>query len=184
MKPEVNTSAAEPRVGEQAPLARRDGVLVEETDDETLVYDLRSHQAHCLNRSAALVWRSSDGSTHVPEMARRLAHLGLPRDEAVIWMALSRLERAGLMEGPVRMPGTRRSFSRKEVLRVLGMTAGFGMILPAVTSISAPLAAQAASCTPLAQCASLTPPACSGLPICESRTNCCKAQGKCRVRAC
>jgi hypothetical protein len=66
------------------------------------------------------------------------------------------------------------------------MTAGFGMILPAVTSIAAPLAAQAASCTPLAQCASLSQPACNGLPICESRSNCCHPQGakKCRVRAC
>jgi hypothetical protein len=39
------------------PRARRDELVVEELDDETLVYDLERHKARCLNHTAALVWR-------------------------------------------------------------------------------------------------------------------------------
>ena len=38
------------------PRARQDELVVEELQDETLVYDLERHKARCLNRTAALVW--------------------------------------------------------------------------------------------------------------------------------
>ena len=38
------------------PRARQDELVVEELQDETLVYDLKRHKARCLNRTAALVW--------------------------------------------------------------------------------------------------------------------------------
>ena len=37
------------------PRARQDELIVEELQDETLVYDLQRHKARCLNRTAALV---------------------------------------------------------------------------------------------------------------------------------
>jgi len=54
------------------PLARQDRLVVQELSEEVLVYDLDRHRAHCLNRTAALIWRHCDGSTSVAEMARRL----------------------------------------------------------------------------------------------------------------
>ena len=42
-------------IRDQTPKARTDGLLVEEMDGETLVYDLDTHGAHCLNPAAALV---------------------------------------------------------------------------------------------------------------------------------
>jgi len=41
----------------QLPLARKDQLIVKEVDDEVLVYDLKTDQAHCLNKTAALVWK-------------------------------------------------------------------------------------------------------------------------------
>lgn len=159
------------------PTSKRDGLLVQELGDETLVYDPDRHEAHCLNQSAALVWQASDGSTAVPDIARRMVEVGLPQDEIVVWMGLSRLERAGLLAEPVHHPGEPRRFSRREVVRMLGITAGLSVALPAVTSITAPLAAQAASCVPLTQCYQLRPPNCTGLPTCENRNRCCAQQG-------
>lgn len=171
------------------PKARHEGVVVQDLGDETLIYDVDSHKAHCLNRSAAAVWRSSDGATDLPEIGRRLGDQGLPADDAVVWMALARLERAGLLTEPLRPPGEGARFSRRQVVRMLGMTAGLAVALPAVTSITAPLAAQTASCIPRTQCGAARPPNCTGLPTCENRNRCCVQQGggrraRCRQRPC
>lgn len=171
-------------IRDQKPKARTDGVLVEEMDGETLVYDLETHDAHCLNPAAALVWKRSDGRTRVRDIVPRLREVGLPEEEAVVWMALSRLEDAGLV-GPVTLPGHKRAFSRKEVLRALGATAAMTLVLPAVESVVAPLAAQAASCITLAACQALPKTKCGGLPICTNRTLCCKRSGrKCAALPC
>ena len=65
----------------------------------------------------------------------------------------------------------------KTYLGPLGATAALTLVLPAVESVVAPLAAQAASCTPLAVCTKLKNKDCTGLPICESRSLCCKKTG-------
>lgn len=169
---------------DQKPKARREGVLVEEMDGETLVYDLETHDAHCLNPAAALLWRRSDGRTPVRAMVPLLREVGLPEEEAVVWMALSRLDDAGLV-GPVQFPGRKASFSRKEVLRALGAAAAMTLVLPAVESVVAPLAAQAASCITLAACKALPKNQCGGLPICTNRNRCCKRSGnKCTSQKC
>ena len=38
-------------------------MLVREIGEETLVYDLARHEAHCLNAPAAFVYRQCDGRT-------------------------------------------------------------------------------------------------------------------------
>ena len=45
------------------PEKRRDGLVVTELLDEVLVYDLDRHRAHCLNRTAALVFRHAESVT-------------------------------------------------------------------------------------------------------------------------
>ena len=63
------------------PRARQDELVVEELPDETLLYDLKSHKASCLNRTAALVWSHCDGQTSVAEMATMLERqLKIPTD--------------------------------------------------------------------------------------------------------
>jgi hypothetical protein len=172
------------------PRARKSGLIIEEVDGEMLVYDLSDHRAHCLNRCAAEVWRAADGTTTVRQMAGRLRDLGLPHDEAVVWMALHRLDKVGLLEGEDEGFTTAgRPVTRKEVLHVLGRAAGIALLLPAVTSVTAPLAAQAASCVTKAQCRGMRPPNCTGLPICGSRGQCCqervrRRRSQCRPQAC
>lgn len=54
------------------PRAKRSKLVVRELADETLVYDVEGHRAHCLNRTAALVWGLCDGRNTVPRIAEEL----------------------------------------------------------------------------------------------------------------
>ncbi len=49
--------------------------MLTELPDELLVYDPERHRAHCLNPSAALVFKHGDGETGAEEMARLLQDL-------------------------------------------------------------------------------------------------------------
>ena len=168
------------------PRAREDELVVEELPDETLVYDLKRHQARCLNRTAALVWQHCDGQTTVPELAALLKkELDVPGDEVVVWMALDRLGRADLLSEPVTLPADRAQYSRREVLRTMRRAAGISLLLPVVASIFAPRATAQASCISLAACLAQAGPPCGNLPICAVPGQCCKTQaGSCTSRPC
>jgi len=81
------------------PHARTEKLVVQELSDETLVYDLDSHKAHCLNKTASLVWQHCDGKTSVTELTRILSRgSNLPRDEQIVELALQQLDKAKLLE--------------------------------------------------------------------------------------
>ena len=119
------------------PLARSEGLVVEELGDEVLVYDLAVKNAHCLSPTAATVWRRCDGRT--PSSALAL-ELGL--DQAEIERALDELDGCDLLVSPV-VPGD--GLSRRELgLRVTKVAAG-AAVLPLILSVAAPAAAATAS---------------------------------------
>ena len=112
------------------PRAREDRLVVQELPDEVLVYDLNRHKAHCLNRTAALVWGHCDGQTTVADMATLLRkELKHPVDEAVVWLALDRLGRAHLLRERVRPPAGARRLSRREVMRKLALAGALSVLL-------------------------------------------------------
>jgi hypothetical protein len=158
------------------PTARMEGLVIEEFADEVLVYDLRRHKAHCLNSTAALVWRRCDGQTTVAEVAEALQkELRLPAGEAVVWMALDRLARAQLLMARVTVPESQARRTRRELMRA----AGISFLVPVVESIVAPHAAEAASSTTSTNCQH----GCKGLNLpCSDKpgTRCRQPQpGKC-----
>jgi len=55
------------------PKARTADLIVKELPEEVLIYDLKRDRAHCLNLTAAAVWKYCDGQTSPAEIARRLA---------------------------------------------------------------------------------------------------------------
>lgn len=147
------------------PSARSEGLVVQRLPDETLVYDLETDRAHCLNRTAALVWSYCDGSTSVAQMAERLQKdLAIAADERLVWLALQRLGNADLLrEKPA--PPADSSRNRRSVLR-LGLTSA---LVPVVLSILAPDAIAGASCN-----------APTGRPVgctCQNGSQC--ASGRC-----
>lgn len=139
------------------PRLRKKGLLIQELRDEVLVYDLERHKAHCLNPTAALIWRHCNGRTTVSEMAALLEEeLGIPADEGLVWSALEKLGRAHLLRERVTRPEGVPRQSRRELLRKLALGLAGGVLLPAVTSILAPVAASHGSCAHVGEsCATL-----------------------------
>ena len=139
------------------PRARDEGLVVQELPDELLVYDLERHRSHCLNRAAALVWRHCDGKTTVREVTESLQReLDQPFEEDVVWLALSRLQRAHLLQKPAA-PLKAASSSRRRLMRRMAMVGGAVL----VSSIPVPSARAAAAsagvgapCTKNADCLS------------------------------
>jgi hypothetical protein len=133
------------------PLARTEDLVVEELQDEVLVYDRRNNKVHCLNPAAASVWRLCDGKRTLAEMTKRLTGEGLTAQagEQVVLMALQRLSRLGLLVKPYKRQSSVPAMTRRQALQKLGLTAA--VALPLITSMVAPTAAQAA-----------TPPGCAG----------------------
>ncbi len=130
--------------GPGIPRARADRLLVHKLDEETLVYDLDCHKAHCLNETAVHIWKQCDGQTTLAEMVERLdRQLPDPVDEDVVWLALNQLSKARLLQGRLTQP-TSPGVSRREVMRKLAL--GTAASLPFITTIVAPRPLQAASC--------------------------------------
>lgn len=40
------------------PIARKTDLVIQEADDEVLIYDLSTNKASCLNKTAAFVWQN------------------------------------------------------------------------------------------------------------------------------
>lgn len=123
-------------------MARREGLVVQEMPDETLVYDLSRHSAHCLNETAAFVWNHCDGGTKPAKIAALMTKKWRkPVSEDVVWLALKQLRRANLLDDPPVSHVQKMDASRRAAVLKLGLAAA----LPIVTSIVSPTAAQAAT---------------------------------------
>lgn len=127
---------------DRAPKARRSQLVIKELASETLVYDESNHQAHCLNQTAAFVWKHCDGRRSLPALARLLeTETNVSAPEHTVRLAIKQLEESHLLEASRSKP-IWAGLSRREMVRTLGIAA---VALPIVTSIVAPTAAQAAT---------------------------------------
>ncbi|HEV2829923.1 MAG TPA: PqqD family protein [Pyrinomonadaceae bacterium] len=129
----------------QLPRLRAHALVVHDLPDEVLVYDQERDQAHCLNQTAALVWRACDGKLTPLEIARKLtAELDTAISEEVVLLALAQLEKFRLLERSKIHSSQYAVISRRQMVRTLGVA----VALPVITSIVAPTPAQAATCIP------------------------------------
>ena len=128
------------------PMMRQQGLVVDDLPDEVLVYDLERHKAHCLNRTAALVWRRCDGRTTASEIAGQLTkELAAPVNEELVWLAVHQLDQLHLLETSIALPMQFAGMSRRAMIRNIGIAAA--VAVPLVTSIISPTPAEAATCS-------------------------------------
>ena len=128
------------------PHARSQGLVITELDDEILVYDKARDKAHCLNQTAALVWKYSDGKRTVADIAQRMENrLHSPVDEQIVWFALKQLEKDHLLRDEIKLPNGFAEISRREFVKQMGKAA-IAVTVPIVISMTAPESALAASC--------------------------------------
>ncbi len=145
------------------PISRSNGLVIHEMPGEVLVYDLDSNKAHCLNESAACVWKYCDGSNSIAEIARQFESNGKGKvTEDFVWLAIGQLNENKLLQ--TRITPRFQGQTRRQVLKNIGLATM--VALPFIASIIAPSNAlasvSACVCTSNAQCL---------LPRCNS-TNC------------
>ena len=119
-------------------MARRANLIVTEAGNDLVVYDERTSHLHTLPASIALVWRQCDGVATVDEIA-----ISTGMTPTQVQSALKQLGETGLIEGePVvdDQGSNRRAFMKKAALGA------------AIVSVTAPMAASAASVAPARQC--------------------------------
>ena len=80
------------------PLARTNEIVTKEIDGELLIYDTTRDKAHCLNSSAASIWKLCDGRTTIQEMAVSISRASeVAVDDTVIHCALKQLSAKSLL---------------------------------------------------------------------------------------
>jgi hypothetical protein len=153
---------------EPLPIAREQDLVITDLQDEVLVYDLSRHRAHCLNRTAARVWRHADGQKTVAEIAGLVrAELDAPMDEAIVRLALRQLGRAHLLEEPTDAWAQGPRETRRDLLRNAARVGLLAAAVPAVLSLVSPTPAAASSvcgsgCSNAGQCPNPACPNCTG----------------------
>jgi len=160
-----------------AALARNEELVVKDLPEEVLVYDLKSQKAHCLNATAAFVWRHCDGQTTAGEIAQLMAkEWRTPVSEDAVWFALDKLSKAELLRERITPPEAYAGMSRRSAVRRLGF--GALLAIPVVMSIVTPTPAAAASIPVVCQVCrkksdSVCPTECEGiLGTCYSNSGC------------
>jgi hypothetical protein len=144
------------------PLARSEGLLIEQVDSEKVIFDEETKEAHCLAPLASVVFAHSDGRTSPAQLAGIASErLGEPVSEEQIQVALAQLEGRGLLSSPLPVRISRRDMIHK--------SAAFGTAAAATTLILTiePSLAQAATCISTA---------CSMDPDCMGGTGCTSPQ--------
>lgn len=140
----------------QNPIARKDGLVIQEMPEEVLVYDLNTNKAHCLNQTAAFVWKSCDGNKSVSDITNLFTdQTGKQVNEDLIWLAIDQLSEKDLLE--MSLAPDFNGQSRREVIKKIGLAAV--VALPLVASLTAPTSVLAA-----ASCACVDDTTCGGCP--------------------
>lgn len=126
------------------PVAREIDLVIQELEDEVLVFDLKTNKAHCLNQTASTVWKFCDGKNTVSDINKLLEiETGAKIPENLIWLAIDQLNERELFEE--RFEARFAGQSRREILKKIGLVTVVS--LPVVASITAPTAVMATACS-------------------------------------
>lgn len=126
------------------PVARTKELVIQEMQNEILVFDVKSNKAHCLNQTASAVWKYCDGTKSVSDIRELLeVQSGSNVSEDLVWFAIDQLNDRQLLE--TEFENKFAGQNRREVLKKIGLAAV--VALPIVASITAPSAAMAAACS-------------------------------------
>ncbi len=140
----------------QVPVARKEGLVIQEMPDEVLVYDLDTNKAHCLNQTAAFVWKSCDGRNSVADITKLVGdNSGNAVPEDLVWLAIDQLSEKNLLANNLK--ANFNGSTRREVIKKIGLAAVIG--IPVIASLTAPtsvLAVVSCACTTVADCPAQT----------------------------
>lgn len=126
------------------PHARRNDLERQYVDEELVIYDLTTEQAHCLNPLAARVYDLADGTRTVEEIVGEARKVDASIDTAAVWAALDALADASLLTERVAPPAGDFSPARRDLVRNV-IAASTLLAVPGIATILTPRPAQAQS---------------------------------------
>jgi hypothetical protein len=171
------------------PRARTDDLVIEEVDDELLIYDSENKRAHCLSEVAARVWRACDGESDVSALSETLE-----LSAEVVKQALDELEALELLgtQGDLQVlragsgNGNGNGNGRMTRRQLTGRSARVGagvLAIPLVYSINVSSAMAVLTPTPF-QCFLHTAQSCGTATSCGRTAGCCcccQGGGSCKI---
>lgn len=126
------------------PRARKENIVVQNTANETLVYDLGTNKAFLLNETSAFIWNLCDGKYDITEIQKEVSkQFKQSANEDFIWFVIDQLKKDNLMENANELPNPFQGLKRRDIIKRIGLATMIS--LPFITSIVAPKAANAAS---------------------------------------
>lgn len=140
--------------------ARKENIAMQESGDETMIYDLSIDKAYLLNETSAFIWQMCDGNRDLAEISCELAEKTNQQvNEDVVKLAIEQLKTNNLLSDAENIKDFFTKTSRRKVIKQIGL--GAMIALPVIFSLTSPTAAHAASltaacqpCSNNAQCAS------------------------------
>lgn len=126
------------------PIARKENIVVQNADNETLVYDLNLNKAFLLNETSAFIWNLCNGEHDINQIRVQVEKkFKQSATEDFIWLAIDQLHKDSLMENFGELPNHFQGLKRREVIKRVGLATMIS--LPFITSITAPKAVNATS---------------------------------------
>lgn len=154
------------------PKTRNENIVVQEMENEILIYDLKTNKAFCLNETSAMIYNLCDGKNSVAEINQALNKtLNQPISEDLIWLALDNFKKESLFEEGEQIEIKFKGLNRRQVIKKVGLASM--VVLPIVSSIVAPTAAHAASGLAALFAACTTPTDCASNFCTQGPPRCC-----------
>lgn len=126
------------------PAVRKKDLVIQELNDEILIYDLQNNKVFGLNDTSALIWRLSNGDKTMSQIAHEASQkLNSPINEELVWLALGQLKEANLINNETEITNDYQGATRREVIRRIGLASM--VALPMISALVAPSALQAQS---------------------------------------
>jgi hypothetical protein len=130
------------------PKTRNENIVVQEIENEILIYDLELNKAFCLNETSAIIYQLCDGKNSIADISSSIAKkLNQPINDELIWLALDGFKKDNLLENNEQFEVDFNGLTRRQVIKKVGF--GSLVILPIISSVVAPVAGATASLAPL-----------------------------------
>ncbi|MBV9242153.1 MAG: PqqD family protein [Acidobacteria bacterium] len=150
------------------PIARNEELVVQEMPGEVLVYDIRTNQAHCLNTTAAFIWKNCTGANSIRDIEQLLmAEHGTGLDADLVKLGVEDLASRDLLSAAPPASG----LNRRDVIKRIGMASVIA--IPVIASLAAPksaLASTSCTCQNSGQC--VTQGSCPSTTNCNTNSVC------------
>lgn len=126
------------------PISRKSNIVVQDLENEVLIYDLTINKAFCLNQTSRLVFELCDGTRTVADISDEISkRLKTLVSEDFIYLALDELKKNNLLENNEELTDHFAGMSRREIVKRVGLASM--VALPLISAVIAPSAAMAAS---------------------------------------